>query len=426
MSMKRREFIASSVGLTGITLHNPLLDNYAIVNAKIQESNLNSSDEFDVIVLGVGSMGAATIADLAKRGLRVLGLEQFSISHEMGSHHGQSRIIRKAYYETPAYVPLLQRAYQNWAELEKVSGEQVYFKTGVLYAGKYDHHRMKSIHESATKYNITVDSLSKQDVQKRFPQFNIPDGHEILFEPDAGFLTPEKAILLYAEQALKNGAIIKTQEGVLHWEKKRDLIFVTTKFGIYKAKKMVITAGAWASKAIASMAKILTVTRQAVGWVIPTETQKYELGNLPCWLIVDDVKPGGYYGFPVLPVGKFGGPIGLKLAHHYPGKISDPDNLDRSTNKADEADILFALNKFLPGAYKQTHTIKTCSYTNAPDKNFIIDFLPGFGTDVTVATGFSGHGFKFASVIGEVMADLVIAGKTTLPIDFLNVDRFNI
>lgn len=381
--------------------------------------------EFDVIVLGVGSMGSASCYYLAKQGYKVLGLEQFDVPHDQGSHAGQSRIIRKAYFEHPDYVPLLQRAYENWKEIETVTGSQIYFPTGLLYAGKPDDTLIKGVRESAQKYNVQVESLSHPEAISRFPQFQIPPDYDILFEPDAGFVTPERAILLYVDQAIRNGAEIHTKEKTISWEKEGKIITVKTNKDFYACKKLIITAGAWAGTLIPGLARQFKVTRQVIAWTNPMEWKPFEIGEFPCWMIDDDTKHGMYYGFPVLPVGKFGAPIGLKVAHHHPGMVSNPDAVNRIPDKEDEDNIIYAIRKFLPKGYSSTHVLKTCLYTNTPDENFIIDFLPGNDDQVVIAAGFSGHGFKFISVVGEIMADLAMKGKTELPIQFLNAHRFD-
>lgn len=380
-------------------------------------------NNFDVIVLGVGSMGSSTCYNLAKQGFKVLGLEQFDIPHDQGSHAGQSRIIRKAYFEHPDYVPLLERAYQNWKELEEVTRAQVYFPTGLLYAGKPSDVLIKGVRESATKYDLVVESLSNQEAKNRFSAFHIPEDYDVWYEVDAGFLTPERSILLFAEQAIRLGASIRTKEKVFEWKREGDGIVVKTNKGIYQSKKLVITAGPWAGQLIPSLQNKLAVTRQVIAWVNTKQTESYSFGKFPCWLIDDDSKPGMYYGFPQLPVAQFGVPLGMKLAYHYPGDVSQPDQVNRDTSVDDEEHLVQALHRFLPNAYATTHTVKTCLYTNTPDEHFVIDFLPGYDNQVAIAAGFSGHGFKFVSVIGEIMADLATKGKTELPIDFLNVQR---
>lgn len=394
------------------------------VKQLIRIGNNDEQTNFDVIVLGVGSMGSSACYWLAKQGIKVLGLEQFDIPNEMSSHLGQSRIIRKAYFEHPGYVPLLERAYQNWKQLESETGTQVYFETGLLYCGKPGHVMMKGINESADQYHIPLDRLQKEEAEKKYPQLKVPGDYEILYEPGAGFITPERAILLYTEKALQSGAVIKTKQKVLKWNKTKDGVEVITSVGKYFAKKLIITAGPWAGSMIPSLSSLLKVTRQIIAWVAPKNISSFELGNFPCWMIADEAKPGCYYGFPVLPPGRFYGPIGFKLAYHHPGIVSDPDKIDRTHTTDDETGLINALNKFFPGSYVSTHIMKVCMYTNTPDENFILDFLPDHDKDVVVATGFSGHGFKFASVVGEIMSDLAIKGATTLPIEFLQAGRF--
>ncbi|MCA6500520.1 MAG: N-methyl-L-tryptophan oxidase [Chitinophagaceae bacterium] len=378
--------------------------------------------QFDVIVLGVGSMGAATCYQLAERGYKVLGLEQFDIPHELGSHGGQSRIIRKAYAEHPDYVPLLERAYQNWKSLEEITGEQVYFKTGLLYSGKTNDPFIKGVKLSSEKYNIPVEELSQVDAQKRYPQFKLPDGNKQLLEPDAGFVTPERSILLFTEQAIKKGALIRTREKVNDWKRVQGTITVTTDKGQYCAKKLVITAGPWGGKMIPQLARHLTVTKQIIAWMKPKKWDDFTLGNFPCWII----EHGGhdYYGFPILPEDKPGGPSGMKLAVHFPlGEPTDPDAVNRKIRDVDEKVLIDALQLLIPDGYESTLSLKTCLYTNSPDQHFIIDHLPGYEKDVAIAAGFSGHGFKFVSVVGEVMADLAMNGQCNLPIEFLSIGR---
>jgi sarcosine oxidase len=373
---------------------------------------------FDVIVLGVGSMGSSTCCFLAEREHRVLGIEQFDIPHELGSYFGQSRIIRKAYFEHPDYVPLLDRAYENWRTLEQNTGAQVFFRTGLVYFGKPTDAIMKGVRESATKYNIDVKTLSEAETVRKYPQFALPSSYERLEEPDAGFLTPERCILLFTEQALRHGATVLTKTKVLDWTRDGRGIRVRTDRGEFSSRKLVITAGPWAGKMVPSLPTTLQVTRQVVAWITPRQWEPFALGRFPCW-IADD-----FYGCPLLPVSTFGGPVGLKVARHHPGDVSDPDSLNRLPTAEEEHEIVAALHRFLPDAYGGTHVMKVCMYTNTPDQHFILDYLPGFERDVVVAAGFSGHGFKFSSVVGEIMADLAMNGGTSLPIGFLSAGRF--
>jgi sarcosine oxidase len=376
-------------------------------------------------VTGVGSMGSAACYHLAKRGYKVLGLEQFDISHEFGSHAGQSRIIRKAYFEHPDYVPLLERAYQNWKTLEWESEKQVYFKTGLLYAGKPENEIITGVERSAGLYNIDLDELNGLAATDRFPQFKFPEDFEILFEPEAGFLTPEISIRLYAKQAKHYGATIHTNEKVIEWKQEGDSVIIKTGKETYQCNKLVITAGAWAGKMIPGFSNKIKVTRQFVAWVKTKNDEQFTLNKFPCWMIGDDKKHGCYYGFPLLDTEKFGEPAGLKLAHHFPSQITDPDQVNRQATDEDIENVKYCLNKYLPGTFDGVLSTKICLYANSPDENFIIDQLPGYEENVSIACGFSGHGFKFASVVGEILADLAINGKTNFPIEFLNAKRFH-
>jgi len=391
------------------------------------------SNAFDVIVIGVGSMGSSACYYLSKKGYKILGLEQFSISHEFGSHAGQSRIIRKAYFENADYVPLLERAYQNWKALEEETGTKIYHPTGLVYFGPHSHSLIEGVKQSASLYDIELSTFNPEETSKKFPWFKTPNNFETLYEPDAGFVTPEKAIKLYTEQAIRNGAEIHTNEKVLDWKKDGDSVVVTTDKSVYRCSKLIITAGAWARKMIPALSGKLKITRQFVAWINPRpagpsgqakDWDEFTLNNFPCWLLADDEKPGCYYGFPILPEAEFGGPAGFKLAHHYPATETDPDHVNREATNEDEKNLEYALNKYLPGCFESFLSYKVCLYTNSPDEDFIIDKLPGSEDRVVIATGFSGHGFKFASVVGEILTDLAIDGSTDLPIYFLRASRF--
>jgi len=369
-------------------------------------------------------MGSAACYYLAKRGSSVLGLEQFDITHQLGSHAGQSRIIRKAYFEHPDYVPLLERAYENWEILEWETGKEIYYKTGLLYAGKPDNEIIKGVERSAGLYNIDLDQLNIAAAADRFPQFRFPDGFEILFEPEAGFITPERSIRLYVNESKKNRAVIHANEKVIEWKKEGSNVIVKTDSQTYQCNKLIITAGAWAGKMIPGFSDKIKVTRQFVAWIKTKRNDLFDLDKFPCWMIGDDKKQGCYYGFPSLDTEKFGEPAGLKLAHHFPSQITDPDHVNRQMTNDDAENLKYCLDKYLPGTFDSFLSTKTCLYANSPDENFIIDKLPGYEENVFIACGFSGHGFKFVPVVGEILADLAIEGKTDLPIQFLNAKRF--
>ena len=368
-------------------------------------------------------MGSAACWYLANRGLKVLAIDQFSPPHELGSHTGQSRIIRKAYFEHPDYVPLLQRAYNNWRDFEYVSDQQFYFETGIGYFGPTQHATMAGVKLAAEKYRIKVEALTTQTSKAEFPAFSIPSSFETLHEPEAGFVRPELAISSYLQFAKRKGSTVNTNERVMDWKQVEDHVEVTTDKATYRAEKLVITAGSWTSKLLSQLSPSLKVTRQTLAWVNPKNPALFALGNFPCWF-VEDPELGMFYGFPLLPFEKFGGPIGLKLASHRPGTAVDPDHVERVTLASEEKAIRTILHRYLPEAGDEIITLKTCLYTYSPDENFIIDFLPGSKNRIVIACGFSGHGFKFIPVIGEILCDLASTGKTVLPIEFLSLSRF--
>ena len=363
--MNRRNFIVKTAGATAATLSYSQL--YAHTHQEIERTT--DKTNYDVIVIGVGSMGASTCYHLAKNGYKVLGLEQFDIPHEQGSHSGQSRIIRKAYGEASDYVPLLERAYENWKTLESETGYQVYYKTGLVYFGAKNGSFLETVKQSSSQYKIPVHQLTEEECTHKYPQFKLPADFERLEEPDAGLLTPERSILLLVQQAILKGAVIRTKEKVLEWKRENGTITVKTSIGTYHAKKLVITAGPWAGKMIPALAPKLKVTRQSLAWVQPKKWDNFVLGEFPCWNLIDDGHD--FYGFPILPVGKFGGPLGLKLALHYPGgDITDPDMVSRNTKESDEDVLIRFLNQFMPDGYENTLVMKTCLYTNTPDRKF--------------------------------------------------------
>jgi sarcosine oxidase len=380
---------------------------------------------YDAIVLGVGSMGAATCYRLAERGYKVLGVEQFDIPHTQGSHAGQSRIIRKAYFEHPDYVPLLQRAYRNWQQLEVQTGQQGYYKAGLLYHGPSKHPVIQGVLEAASLHHIELNELTHKQASGRYPQFNIPTDFKTIYEPDAGFIRPEMAITLYKDEAINKGAVIKMNEPVIEWKNENGLFKVITSKDIYYAKKLIITAGAWAGKMIPQLKSKVRITRQVIVWVKPINNELFYPSRFPCWLIADDKRPGALYGFPYLDKQSFGEPEGLKFAWHYAADETDPDNVNREISKNELKQLMNDVSEYIPAvADAEIAATKTCLYANSPDENFIIDHLPGYNGDVSFACGFSGHGFKFVSVVGEILADLATEGKTELPIGFLGLKRF--
>lgn len=378
---------------------------------------------FDVIVLGVGSMGSATCYHLAKRGLKVLGLEQASIVHEYGSHHGQSRIIRTAYFEHPSYVPLLKRSYELWRKLSDETGEQLYTETGLLYAGRPNGQLLKGVQESAFQHHISIGFNSPNDIQSKFPTFQFPSSFEIILEPSAGFLSPERCIRAYVSQAENHGAVIKSNSKVMSWKSVGTGVEVVTVNETYSADKLVITAGPWTAQVLPNLKELLHVTRQPVFWIQPRNPEWFTPERFPCWLSEMEDSPEVYYGFPYLDEKSFGRPQGLKIAQHNPGQSAHPDQVDRFIRTDEIEHMRMVSEKIFPGQFVELLHSKVCLYTYSPDEHFIIDLIPDH-SNVVFAAGFSGHGFKFSSVMGEALADLAESGSTSLPIGFLSSQRF--
>ncbi len=372
---------------------------------------------FDVIVIGVGSMGAAACYHLAKRGLRVLGLEQFAVPHDQGAGHGFSRMIRLAYHEHPDYVPLLLRAYQLWDEIENESDQKLLYITGGLYAGAASSQRLARTQATAERFQLPHERLDREEIGRRFPQFHLPDDFAAIYEPRAGFVKPELAIATHVRMALTRGAEIHAHEGVSHWQADGHGVSVDTPRGTYRADRLLLAGGAWSGKLLADLRIPLTVTRQVLGWTWPRRPELFQLGEFPVWSIARE-DGSSHYGFPMMSDNP-----GFKTAHHRRGAATDPDRVERGILPGDEEDFRYPLERYIPEAQGPTLALRTCLYTNTPDGQFILDRHPDHPR-VTLACGFSGHGFKFMTVMGEVLSQLTMGESPTLPIDFLSLSRF--
>ncbi|MEN8374306.1 MAG: N-methyl-L-tryptophan oxidase [Gemmatimonadota bacterium] len=377
---------------------------------------------FDVIVVGVGAMGSSVCAHLAARGARVLGIDRHAHPHEFGSSGGDTRLFRTSYFEHTDYVPLLRRARAGWSRLEEDTGVTVFYETGVLYAGPADGHLIRDTEASARAYEIPLEELG--DAADRFPQFALPDGYRALFEPGGGLVLSAWAIGAYGGLARHAGAQLRPRERVLGWEETGDGVVVRTDAGRYTAAHLVLAAGAWTSALAPSLAGFLTPTRQVLGWVRPDDPDAFSPPRFAAWAI-EDPSDGLYYGFPIVG-GSSAMPerAGIKVGRHVPGPEADPDTVDRGPAPPEDQDFLPGVARYLPSAGTDVLSTMTCLYTNSPDGHFLVGALPG-AERVSVAAGFSGHGFKFAPVIGEALADLALEGSTELPIGFLDPDRFD-
>lgn len=372
---------------------------------------------YDVIVVGVGSMGAATCLSLAQRGARVLGLEQFDIPHRLGAHHGHSRMVRQAYFEHPDYVPLLRRAMRYWEHLHEASELPILRRTGGLYMGRANGDIVRGSAAASRTHGLDHELLDRDALARRYPQFHVPEDFAALYEAAAGVVFPEHAVSVQADGALRCGADIRAREAVIDWSPDGNGVAVRTARETYSAGHVIFTAGAWTDRLVRDLAIPLTVTRQTLVWLWPTTTELFETTRCPVWLI--EVEPGtGYYGIPLLQH-----PPGLKIALHRAGEKVDPDRVGREVSEDELQSLLQFAKTYVPEAAGPIMSSQVCLYTHSPDSHFIIDRHPEY-RQAWLACGFSGHGFKFCGVVGEALADLALTGRTELPIHFLHAGRF--
>lgn len=376
----------------------------------------DSATQYDVIVIGVGGMGSATVYELAKRGKKVLGLEQFDIPHTMGSSHGFTRIIRMAYFEHPAYIPLLRRAYELWHALERETGQTLLVTTGGLDAGLPESHVFKGSLYSCQVHGLRHEVLTGAEVNRRFPGYRLLPDMQAVFQPDAGFLLPEQCIIGFVQAAQALGAEVHGREPVLAWEPVGEGVQVRTARGTYMADRLVITAGAWAGKLLPQLSAAAVPERQVLIWMQPHRPEWFTPRRFPVFIL--HAEEGIYYGFPVHGI------PGFKLGYyHHLKEVVDPDGFDRNAvTEQDEAVLRAASARYFPAANGPTLSLKTCMFTNSPDEHFILDRHPDY-PQVSVAAGFSGHGFKFCSVIGEIMADLATTDSSRHEIGWLRWGR---
>ncbi|MBN4064269.1 N-methyl-L-tryptophan oxidase [Dehalococcoides mccartyi] len=374
------------------------------------------AQHFDCIVIGVGGMGSSTVHNLATRGQKVLGIEKFDIPHSEGSSHGVNRIIRLAYYEDSSYVPLLRRAYEMWSEIETIAGEQLLYKIGSIDTAPSGHEVFEGSLESCLEHDIPHEVLNHKQINERFPGYQMPTGQMGLYQKDGGFVLSERSIVAYVNAAVAAGAEVHARESVVKWESERGGVRVYTDRAEHTADRLVITAGAWVPDMIPSLKELAVPERQVLAWLQPEEPSLFTPETFPVFNAY--FEEGRYYGFPV-----FGIP-GFKIGrYHHLEEVSDPDHMERNVTQEDEDILRVATARYFPKANGTLMTLKTCLFTNTPDEHFIIDILPEH-PQVSVAAGFSGHGFKFASVVGEILGDLAINGKTSHDIELLRIDRF--
>jgi sarcosine oxidase len=370
-------------------------------------------ERYDVIVVGVGGMGSAALYHLARRGKRVLGLERFDIPHDRGSSHGLTRIIRLAYFEHPSYVPLLRRAYELWHELEAEAGEQLLHVTGIVEGGD---RILDGVLRSCAEHDLPHEVLTGRDLARRFPAYRLPDTMEIVFQPDGGILLPERCIVSHVTGALARGAVVRARERVLDWSETPSGVRVRTERGEAEAERLVFAAGAWSQEIARLPEGLVGALRQALAWLQPTRPELFTPERFPVFNLV--LAGEHFYGFPV-----FGIP-GVKLGRYdHFGEGGDPEAISREPTPADEVPLRRFAERYLPEAAGPTLALGTCLFEPTPDEHFLIDSHPD-APHAVVAAGFSGHGFKFCSVVGEILADLALDGSTRHDISLFRLARF--
>lgn len=374
---------------------------------------------WDVIILGLGAMGSAAAYHLAQRGKRVLGIEQFTSPHDQGSSHGGSRIIRQAYWEGAEYIPLVARAFELWRRVERDASADLLHITGGVVIGGRDGELVPRTIAAAGRYAIPMELLDAAEAGRRFPAFKLAAEDAAVYEPGAGYLIPENCVRAHLEMAARARADLRFDEKVLKWSADGNGVEVVTGRGTYRAGHLVITAGPWANEALAGLFP-MRVTRQVMVWIEPRAgVEDFLPGRFPIY-VAEDARGGApIYGFPAID----GAEGGVKAAIHGSDVVCMPQTVDRTIHQTDLQRAVDAVKLRIPALEGRVLRAKTCLYTMTPDEHFVIGAHPRFGS-CTVACGFSGHGFKFASVVGEVLADLATDGATRHPIRLFSPGRF--
>ena len=377
----------------------------------------------DVIVLGTGGMGSAACAHLAARGATVIGLDRFPLAHDRGSSHGQTRLIRQAYFEHPDYVPLLLEAYRLWRKLEEVTGTRLLVESGLLLAGPENGEAVAGALHAAAIHRLPVERLTAGAARQRWPAFALDDDFLAVWEPAAGYLLVEECVRAHANVGKRHGARFEAGVAIHRWHAGARGVAVDTDQGTFHADRLVITPGAWAAELLKLPSVPLVVLKKTLCWFRPPAEQRatFVVGpepgtGLPCFAF--DTPAGFYYGFPAID------DRGVKIAEHTGGTpVADPLALDRSLDRAEAARVAAVARARLPALGSDLIHHAACLYTMTPDAHFLIGLHPQHAR-VAIAAGFSGHGFKFASVVGAILADLALDGSTSQPIGFLDPSRF--
>ncbi|HET6894009.1 MAG TPA: N-methyl-L-tryptophan oxidase [Candidatus Baltobacteraceae bacterium] len=372
---------------------------------------------YDVAVAGLGGMGSAALAHCALRGARAIGIEQFEAAHDLGASGGRTRIIRQAYYEDPAYVPMLLRAYDLWRDLQTRTGEELMRLTGLLLAGSEHSEVISGSARAAKAYDLPVEYLDAADMRTRYPQLRVADGEVGVFESRGGAVFPERAIRAHLRVAQDAGAHTLFGASVLQWHAQTDgIVLELSGHRRIRTQSVIVTLGPWFGDAMRQAGVALEIQRNVQVWYAPS-VQAYGADTFPAFLLERESLPAPLYGFP-----DFGD--GVKAAFHGYGAMTQPQGLDREIDaERDVRPVTQAVESWMPGAAGTYRAGKACMYSLTPDRHFVIDTDPR-DRRIVLCGGFSGHGFKFAPVVGEIAAQLALDGETSHDIAFLALRRF--
>jgi monomeric sarcosine oxidase len=359
-------------------------------------------------------MGTAAAWELGKRGERALVLEQFGHVHGFGAHSGKTRVIRHAYSEGADYVPLVLRADDLWVELEAASGQEVLHRVGGLEMSAPGNPHTEQAMRSAEAYNVPFELLEPAEVRRRWPQFKVPDDWKAIFCPRSGFLAVEPALKALGAQARELGVEIRENEPARDWGATDNGAWAKTDEGTYTADRLIITAGAWSAALLADLDLTLSVKRKTLFWLEVERPERFSPERFP--IFITDSPGTEFYGFPI-----FEEP-GLKVAVHTGGQPTTADNVDRSVRDDEKQDVLPAAKRVFDGITGRVVSSVVCLYTMSPDEDFIVDRHPRW-PHVVFGAGFSGHGFKFATAIGEHLVDLAF-DSSEKPYPILSLGRF--
>jgi sarcosine oxidase len=374
-------------------------------------------ERYEVIVLGVGGVGSAALHHLAKRGIRAIGIDRFNPPHDRGSSHGHTRVIRQAYFEHSDYVPLLREAYRLWHELEAISETKLFHQVGLIEVGPPNGVVVPGVLRAADEHQLQVESLSAKQIERRWAGLRVAKDCVGVFEPAAGYLYVEECVKAHVDAARAAGAEILTDTEVHSWTVNSREVRVQTTGGLeIVGDRLIISAGAWASRLLTDLSISLSVRRKSLFWFATNDVCYDAANGMPVYLF--ELPEGKFYGFPQIDE------RGVKFAEHTGGRIvDDPLAVDRSIDPEEQRRLIDALRRHLPGVSSRVTDHAVCLYTMSSDEHFIVDRHPAHA-NVAFAAGLSGHGFKFTPVLGSALADLALDSGTDLPIDFLSLRRF--